>query len=580
MFAVDELHCVEDWKTFRPMYSRLGVLRSRLPPVPYLGVTATLHPDSEVLIREAGGFDFGCLINRTSIDRPEVAIHVLFAEGVLKAFEDLRRFFPVAGEGQRPICELYQLPKMVFYFNTVLEVMAFVRKVSLEWFSEWQYPLIATKWIQPYFANMSEFDKQRISCEFEKPDTPFADGQSSTVRILAATEGYGLGADNPDIQTVVNFRIPKTLNSLTQRMGRAMRNGHEGGRFFLVADPYTSIQPLSDQSTRPSKSSRVRSSQRQMCMSGSDSDIIVREPKSKRVAQDALRRQKLPKDLVDFINSPSCFRQTLLQIYNEPTPLPSRPRECCSLCNQGLIPPFRPLPDTDHGSAFFDMMEGKLKEWRTQEARSLFPTSDHIPETILLADSLLDRLAHLNPHLVVADPGSLKRVLDASHYGEPYEDALISVFKSAVACGASEPAKYIMQARADKVAKRANRALNDVPVSSQSPFIDNRQRYHDWLIRKGRHDMISKAAGEGKKKRPGKASRPQDSSIGIQTPPSTQNTSFELSQEAIGIEMTSGFHSQDPDCAGISSGLRQVAAGPSSTHGRQILHDIDPNSRR
>ena len=99
------------------MYSKLGVLRSRLPPVPYLGVTATLSPSNEAIIREAGGFDFDCSIRRTSIDRPEIAIHVLFAEGALKAFDDLRRFFPVAEGGSAPIREPHQIPKMIFYFQ-------------------------------------------------------------------------------------------------------------------------------------------------------------------------------------------------------------------------------------------------------------------------------------------------------------------------------------------------------------------------------------------------------------------------------------------------------------------------------
>ena len=131
--------------------------------------------------------------------------------------------------------------------------MAFVQKARYRWFPEWRYPSLATKWIQPYFASLSEFDKQRISTEFERPDTPASLGPSSTIRILAATEGYGLGADNPDIRTVINFRVPRTLNSMTQRMGRAMRNGCNGGRFFLVAERYISIQPLPDQSTRPNK---------------------------------------------------------------------------------------------------------------------------------------------------------------------------------------------------------------------------------------------------------------------------------------------------------------------------------------
>ena len=215
-FAMDEIHCVEDWKHFRPMYSQLGTLRTRLPKVPYLGVTATLTPASEDIIRRAGGFDYGCRIHRTSIDRPEIAIHVLFAEGHLTSFDDLRRFFPLQTPSRRPIQKANQVPKTVFYFNTIKEVDHFVEIVRNRWFPEFRYPDNAYKWIQPYYSLMADSDKKRISLEFEKPDQELDGRPGSVFRILAATEGYGLGADNPDICNVINSRIPRSLNSLTQ----------------------------------------------------------------------------------------------------------------------------------------------------------------------------------------------------------------------------------------------------------------------------------------------------------------------------------------------------------------------------
>ena len=58
---------------------------------------------------------------------------------------------------------------------------------------------------------MADSDKQRVSDEFEKRDNPLEPGAWLKYRIVIASEGYGLRADNPDIVIIVNFRLPKTI---------------------------------------------------------------------------------------------------------------------------------------------------------------------------------------------------------------------------------------------------------------------------------------------------------------------------------------------------------------------------------
>ena len=136
VFAIDKIHWVDDWKDFRPRYSELGVLSARLPSIPYLGITATLTPRIGDYIKKSSGFDYSCPVLRTSVDRPEISLSVIFAEGKLGTFEDLRRFFPLGN-----IQATKDIPKIVIYFDSIRLLLAFIDIVRLRWFSEFGYPV-------------------------------------------------------------------------------------------------------------------------------------------------------------------------------------------------------------------------------------------------------------------------------------------------------------------------------------------------------------------------------------------------------------------------------------------------------
>ena len=516
LYAIDEIHCVEDWKHFRPMYSKLGILRSRLPVVPYLGVTASLTPASENIIRAAGGFDHSCIIRRTSIDRPEISIHVFFAEGNLSEFEDLRRFFPLTTPDQRRISMPKQLPKTVFYFNSKKDLDAFVEYVRSRWMPEFGYPAESSRWIQPYHSLMADYDKKRISEEFERPDNSVDGRPTSGIRILAATEGYGLGADNPDIMNVVNFRTPLSLNSLTQRMGRAKRNGVPGGRFFLVADPFTSRVPL------PSKTARrapVSNRSRRHSDTDTGSDTQTRTARNNRDQQDAERREKQPKDLIDFINAPNCFRLALLAAYGDQTYTGgnARPIECCSLCNPGHIPEHRPLPAREEGSAFEDIMRSKLEEWRMRTASDLLPDGAPVISTAILPDSMLARLAKLQPSDIKANPEELKSRLRSWNFAERYAGSLNQVFEHVANAPAADVVSYI---HAAKVKNKEKKVRNQRAVSQDAvpltPVEDRVERKNRWLISRGRQDLVTRS--QTKQAKRGRRPPQTEDSINL-TPP-------------------------------------------------------------
>ena len=50
---------------------------------------------------------------------------------------------------------------------------------------------------------------------------------NTTLRLLIATTAFGLGVDCPDIERVVNYGSPRTLEELVQESGRAGRDGRQ-----------------------------------------------------------------------------------------------------------------------------------------------------------------------------------------------------------------------------------------------------------------------------------------------------------------------------------------------------------------
>ena len=86
-----------------------------------------------------------------------------------------------------------------------------------------------TKLVQPYFSLMAKNDKKRIASEFLKPNI-----ECSYVRIVLATDAYGLRIDNPDIRWVVQWLLPPTMSALYQRLGRGMRCGRGSANYILL----------------------------------------------------------------------------------------------------------------------------------------------------------------------------------------------------------------------------------------------------------------------------------------------------------------------------------------------------------
>ncbi|MEO8433223.1 MAG: RecQ family ATP-dependent DNA helicase [Acidobacteriota bacterium] len=205
LFAVDEAHCVSEWgHDFRPDYRMLaGAARScrrtdgsgGRPPIAAFTATATpeVRQDIAVLL---GLKDPAIFV--AGFDRPNL-------------FLDVRR---VSGE----IEKRRLLPEIVGPRRSL--VYAATRKSAERAAETLRDAGIPAR---PYHAGLDERERSRVQ-------EAFARGELLAV---CATNAFGMGIDRPDVEAVVHFEIPGSLEAYYQEIGRGGRDGRRAEAILL-----------------------------------------------------------------------------------------------------------------------------------------------------------------------------------------------------------------------------------------------------------------------------------------------------------------------------------------------------------
>jgi ATP-dependent DNA helicase RecQ len=287
-FVIDEAHCVSEWgHDFRPDYRRLraaaalcraGDREGGRPPI--AAFTATATPDVRDDIIALLGLELPQVLV-AGFDRPNIYLRV---ERVVEEDDKNHRLHALV-RGRRAL------------------VYAATRKSAEAAASVLQSTAVQAA---AYHAGLKDDERTRVQDAFA----------AGTLSVVCATNAFGMGIDRPDVDAVVHYAIPGSLEAYYQEIGRAGRDGRAATATLLWdhADVATR-EYLIDSPRRDPREHQAR-----------DPEEVARRKE--------LEHRKL-KRMIEYADASACLRATILRYFGDPA---ARERcDACGNCRPGAI---------------------------------------------------------------------------------------------------------------------------------------------------------------------------------------------------------------------------------------------------